>query len=61
MVVIHLRFSTSPPCTARVDEEIRVRVTGLRVQGHTATATVTRMDIQVGTAARLLMAINKSV
>ena len=26
-------FSTPPPCTARVDEGIRVRVTGLRVQG----------------------------
>jgi len=33
VVVVHLRISTSPPCTARVDEGIRVRVTGLRVQG----------------------------
>ena len=28
-------FSTPPPCTARVDEGIRVRVTGLRLKGLT--------------------------
>ena len=33
VLVIHLRFFNLDPCTARVDERTRVRVTGLRVQG----------------------------